>query len=169
MVQGIIIGTITIVTLFLIVYKVISTIYKRQRIKLTEIIRNEIVGKIENIKTTGFEENGWRHNFPSQTGWDKSTILIGKDFLFIYPKSDFPFIFKSELQSFVITKDLVKLYSKLNFSRVYKPSNAGRKSKNDFYITIKPSGPFGHTTINLTFKNLKQSDLEILDEVKNWR
>lgn len=166
MIEGTILGTLLLVTLFLIIYKLISDYYRTQRIRLVNLIEKGIIKKIENIKTIGYEENGWKHNFPSSTGMDKSTIFITNGFLLISPTSAFPFLYKSELQPFIIGAEAnQQLKNKLRFGRIFQPVYVDKQGANDLVMVIKPKGPLGQIKLHLTFKDLGSENVKMIEQV----
>lgn len=165
MIKGIVIGTLLLVTLFLIIYKLLSNYYRTQRIRLVNLIENGFIKKIENIQTIGYEENGWKHNFPSSTGMYKSTIFITNGFLLISPKSAFPFLYKYELQPFIIGVNADQLKNGLRFDRIFQPEYVDRQGLNDLVMVITPKGPLGQIKLHLTFKDLGPENVKMIEQV----
>lgn len=168
------IGLIILATLtfsaFLVMLRLFSNSYKSDRIRLESRTSNKIVDRIENIRTFGREENGWRNNFPSVTGWERTTLQIAKDFVLVTGKSKFPFLFKTELQPFIISLEPERLVMELGYDRIFKPSNIRITNYGcDLGLTIKPSGLLGQIKVHLTFENIGKRQLERLLEVTNWR
>ncbi|MEO1050134.1 MAG: hypothetical protein AAFX87_05900 [Bacteroidota bacterium] len=147
----------------------LSKYYKSQRIRLTGLLGDINIKRIENIKTYGREENGWKNNFPSSLGWGKTTLHINSDFILVSGKSDFPFLFKSDLQPFILANYPESIKVKTGFSRVYLPSQIRTtNSGNDLELTIMPSGAFGQLKIHLTFEHIGKKDLSQLFEIMEW-
>jgi hypothetical protein len=155
--------------LFLGLQVMLSKYYFKQTETLKQRTKEEVEDIIEKIKTRGQEEKGWKNNFPSVMGWEDSTLLLGKDFVLVSPRSKFPFLFKTYLQPFILTKDDIELRARFNFDRVYKPVRVTfQNSTKDIEVIFTPTGILGQVTIYLTFENLKDKDSLKLERMKNW-
>ena len=167
---GITILIVLLLISFCLLVGLFSKSYKDQRIRLTNLLEADVLAKIENIKTYGQEENGWKNNFPSVLGWDRTTLRVNRDLILVTGKSYFPFIFKSELQPFVLATDIDTVKKRLNFDRVYKPVNIRVTNFGDnLELTIKPTGLLGGIRVHLTFENVGKSNLKSILEIINWR
>lgn len=164
-----IILTLLTAILFLLLVRQFSNSYKTQRIRLENSVAAEIVSRIENIRTYGQEQNGWKNNFPSVHGWERTTLHVSKDFILVTGESNFPFLFKSELQPFIISLEPEPLINRLAYERIFRPSNMRRTNYGtDLELTIKPSGFLGSIKVHLIFENLGKHQLEKLFEITNW-
>ncbi len=168
------IGLVILVTLtfsaFLIMLRLFSNSYKSERIRVESRTSKEIVDRIENIRTFGREENGWRNNFPSVLGWERTTLQIAKDFILVTGQSKFPFLFNTELQPFIISLEPERLAREIAYDRIFKPSDIRIANYgSDLELTIKPSGVLGQIKVHLTFENIGKRQIERLLEVTNWR
>lgn len=167
---GFFILIILISVLFLFLVGQFSRSYKTQRTRLTDLVERDVLSQIENIKTYGREENGWKNNFPSVLGWDRTTLRITKNSILVTGRSKFPFIFKSELQPFALATDVYLVKNKLNFDRVYVPSNIRITNYgDDLELTIKPHGLLGEMKIHLIFEAVGKTNLERIMEITNWQ
>jgi hypothetical protein len=150
---------------YLIVTRLISNNNNNQLVRLLRLLDDQIIDKIDNIKTYGQEKNGWRNNFPTVLGTD-CTVFIGKNFILVSPTSSFLFIFRSALPPFLISMEPDLLYPKLLFSRIYKPINL--KTSNyggDLEFTIKAQALVVQVRIHLTFENLGKKNIEKVFEI----
>jgi hypothetical protein len=136
---------------FLLMVKLFSNSYKSDRMRVETSASKAIVDRIENIRTFGREENGWRNNFPSVLGWQRTTLQIANDFVLVTGKSKFPFLFETELQPFIISHIRITNYGC------------------DLELTIKPSGQLGRINVHLTFENVGKRQIERLFEITDWR
>lgn len=146
-----------------------SQYYHKQTKNLVTKIFQDTEEVIEKIKTRGQEEQGWRNNFPSITGWENSTIFVAKEFILIAPRSKFPFLFKTHLQPFLLAKDIGELRNRLNFNRIFKPLKVTRQNfDKDLEVIFKPDGLFGQIKMYLTFENMKANELIKIERLKSW-
>jgi hypothetical protein len=155
---------------YLIMVKLYSNSIRSRRLMLEQITSQEIVDRIENIKTFGREAQGWRNSFPSVLGTETTTLHIAKNFILVTGKSKFPFLFKMELQPFILSMEPDTLVRHLAYDRIYKPSNIRISNYGcDLELTIKPPGLLGQLTIHLVFENIGKHRMERLFDITNWR
>jgi hypothetical protein len=167
---GFIILIILMLSLLLFLVERFSKSYRMERVRLEDAVANEVVTRIENIRTFGEEKTGWRNNFPSRLGWERTTLQIGRDFVLVTGKSKFPFLFKSEIQPFVISLEPQPLISRLGYASIFRPSNIRTTNfGSDLELTIRPSGALGEIEVRLTFESVGKGNLEKLFEITNWR
>lgn len=168
--MGIAILAIIVLSTFLLLQGLYSRSCKRERVAMESKVSQYVITRIENVRTSGREKNGWRNNFPSVLGWERTTLQVAKDFVLITGKSNFPFIFATEIEPFLIAMQPERLKNELRYDRIFRPSDIRITNYgSDLELTIRPPGLFGPMEIHLTFENLGKRQIEELFAVANWR
>ncbi len=169
MIAVIIISTLGVLSIFFVIYYLVSMGYSRQQQILVNRIKPRIQSTLKDIRTVSTEESGWKNNFPSPTGLDRCTIFLSEEFALITVRSDFPYLFKSTLQPFFLARNVIEIRNKFGFSRTYRPLRACfRNFNNDYEVTFKVEGALGNIKMHLIFKNLGVNEAKLIGRIEEW-
>jgi hypothetical protein len=168
MIKEILLSFSIIYGMFIAVCLILSLMYRNEKNRILRKIKTPVNFTAKEVKTVGSEESGWKNNFPSPLGWDKSSLFFSDDFVFVCPKSVFPLIFRMHLQPFIIAKDPVHLRNKLAYSRIYKPSKAIFKNSSDYEVIFSVKGNMGNIRMHLVFKNVMRESHKIFSRIEEW-